>query len=292
VREAAQPNETIRLLHERASVRQFDDRKIEPGVLRAVLEAGAHAPTGGLQPYSIIVIEDDETKRKILELDGGVQKQIVGAPVDLLFCLDMHRNRRWAELEAAPFTAASSFEEWWISFQDTVICAQSIVTAADALGLGTVYIGTVYWYFQELREMFGMPAGVFPVVLLCMGYPRGDRPAPRKKLGIDVVVHNGRYREIPDADLLAALAAKHGGRIEATDERVEGIAKVCRRVGGPVLERKCLDKMRENGYISPVQFIYGLVYCADKGVEGNARYLELLEGAGFDWFKPHALPEG
>jgi FMN reductase [NAD(P)H] len=289
--DSAYANETIRLLHERASVRQFDEREIAPDVLRTVLEAGTHAPTGGLQPYSIIVIEDRETKQRILELDGGVQKQIVEAPVDLLFCLDMNRNRRWADLEAAPFTAASSFEEWWISFQDTVICAQSIVTAADAVGLGSVYIGTVYWYFQELREMLGMPEGVFPIVLLCVGYPRGDRPAPRKKLGAEVVIHEGRYREIPDPDLLAAFAAKHGGRIEATDERVDGIARVCRRVGGAALELKCLDKMRENGYISPVQYIYGLVYCADKGIEGNERYLELLEGAGFDWFKPHPLPE-
>lgn len=290
--DTAFPNEMIRLLHERASVRQFDDRRIEPEVLRTVLEAGTHAPTGGLQPYSIIVIEDDEAKRKVFELDGGVQKQIVEAPVDLLFCLDMHRNQRWADLEAAPFTASSSFEEWWISFQDTIICAQSIVTAADAVGLGSVYIGTVYWYFQELREMFAMPAGVFPVVLLCVGHPKGERPTPRKKLGVDTVVHEGSYREGPDAELVEAFRAKHGGKIEATDERVHAIAEVCRRVGGAALERKCLDKIHENGYISPVQYIYGLIYCADKGVEGNLRYLELLERAGFDWFKPRSLLAG
>ena len=130
------PNETMRLLHERASVRQFDDRPIEPEVLGAVLEAGVHAPTGAMQPYSIIKIQRADAKQRIFELDGCAQKQIVDAPVDLLFCLDMRRNERWANLRAAPFTARSSFEEWWVSFQDTLICAQSICTAADAMGLG------------------------------------------------------------------------------------------------------------------------------------------------------------
>ncbi len=49
------PNKTLRLLCERASCRNFSDRKIEEEILNFVLEAGVHSPTGGnLQPYSII----------------------------------------------------------------------------------------------------------------------------------------------------------------------------------------------------------------------------------------------
>ena len=58
-------------------------------------------------------------------------------------------------VEAAPFTATDSFRMFWISFQDTVICAQNIVTAADSEGLGSVYVGLVLECFIELREMFG-----------------------------------------------------------------------------------------------------------------------------------------
>ena len=77
--------------------------------------------------------------------------------------------------------------------------------------------------------------------------------------------------------------------IRLLHERVEGIARVCRRVGGTELEGKCLDKIRQNGYTSPVQHIYGLIYCADKGVEDDLRYLDLLEraaesvGRGVPW---------
>lgn len=285
----AHENETIRLLHERASVRQFTDRPVEPDVLRTVLEAGVHAPTGGMQPYSIIVVEDAETRQKLYDMDGCDQKQIMNAPVDLVFCLDMHRNARWAELRDAPFTAPASFEEWWVSFQDVVICAQSIVTAADAVGLGSVYIGTVYWYFDKLRELFRMPEGVFPVVLLCMGYPRDERPKPRKKLGVDVVVHHGAYRELPDEELLAAVDEKHGGRIEPTEKRIEAVTRVARRVRGPEFEDRVRASIERQGYINTAQMLYGLAYCADKGVENNPRYLETLEEAGFAWHKPFRM---
>jgi len=287
----AHPNETIRLLHERASVRQFADRPIEPDDLEAVLEAGVHAPTGGMQPCSIIKVEDSDTKQRIFDLDGCGQKQILDAPVDLLFCLDMHRNARWSELRNAPFTATASFEEWWISFQDVIICAQSIVTAADAVGLGSVYVGTVYWYFQELRELFGMPEGVFPVVLLCVGYARDGRPEPRKKLGTDLLVHDGAYQDPTDEALLAAVDEKHGGRVEINERRLEAIGRACRRVGGEELASRVLASIEQQGYINSAQTIYGLAYCADRSVEGNMDYLQTLEHAGFAWHKPFPLNE-
>ena len=115
------PNETLKLLLERASCRSFNDKEIEPEVLEMVLEAGIHAPTGGnLQPYSIIKIEDKEKKLKLAEWFG--QKFIGTAPLDLMFCIDLHRLQRWAELEVAPFSATSSMPHFWISFQDTIIC--------------------------------------------------------------------------------------------------------------------------------------------------------------------------
>ncbi len=284
-------NPTIDLLMNRASVRRFADRPVEPDVLDTIIEAGTHAPTGGLQPYSVIVVEDRETKQHIFELDGVGQKQIVNAPANLVFCVDMRRNARWAELECAPFTATDSFEEWWIAMQDAVIFAQTVTVAAEAVGLGTVYIGTVYWYFDRLRELLELPTGVFPVVLLCVGYPRDERPQPRRKLPAAVVAHRGRYHDPTDDELLAAMTAKHQGIIQATAERIDEIATVSRKVGGVDVERRFRERVTERGHLSPVQFIYGIPYRADHAVEHNDRCLDALATAGFRWFERHsALP--
>ena len=136
------PNDTIKLLLERASCRHFSDEPVAPDTLRWILEAGVHAASGGnLQPFSIIQIQDPDKRQALAQRCG--QGFIGEAPVNLVFCIDLHRLERWARLDVAPFTANHSFRHFWISFQDTIICAQNICTAADAMGLGSVYIGTV-----------------------------------------------------------------------------------------------------------------------------------------------------
>ncbi|HUV31547.1 MAG TPA: nitroreductase family protein [Acidobacteriota bacterium] len=288
--ETEYPNETVRLLLERASCRSFADRKIPPEVLGLVLEAGTRAATGGnLQPFSIIRIEDKAVKETLAELCGN-QPFIATAPVDLLFCLDWHRLQRWAQLELAPFNATASFRHFWISFQDTIIAAQNICTAADALGLGSVYVGTVLECFRQLRDMFELPDGVFPVVLLSLGYPKA-KPSRRRKLPVDVIVHKDKYREIPDRDLVKAFDEKYPElKIEITDQRLTTIEKVCREVHGEDFAKTCLDKIRENGYINAVQRYFGLHYRADQMPADNDAYLELMNEFGFRWFRKYHPP--
>lgn len=278
------PNQTAKLLIERASCRSFSDKKIPPDVLQLVLNAGIHAPTGwNLQPYSIIKIENDETKQKLAEMCG--QGFISQAPVLLLFCIDWHRVQRWASLSVAPFTATRSFRHFWISFQDTILCAQSICLAADSMGLGSVYIGAVIEFLADIRDMFQLPQRVLPVVLLCLGYPT-TRPQPQNKLGVDVVVHAERYREMEDQEIVDAFGEKyHGQELGITPERLETIAKVCRQVHGEEFAGKCLARIHENGYINQAQRDFGLECRADSMLADNETYLELVEEFGFDWFK-------
>ena len=280
------PNQTLKLLIERASCRSFSDKKIAPNVLQLILSAGIHAPTAGnLQPYSIIKIEKGKTKQKLAELCG--QNFIAEASIHLLFCIDLHRIEKWAKLEIAPFTATSSFRHFWTSFQDTIICAQNICTAADSLRLGSVYIGTILEFFTDIRDMFQLPKGVFPVVLLCLGYPK-TRPQPRKKLDVQVIVHAERYNEMGDQKLVDAFNEKYLGlKVEITEERLQTISEVCREVHGEEFAKKCVDKIRENGYINPVQRYFGLHYRADLMPKDNDTYVGLMEEFGFNWFKKY-----
>ncbi len=281
------PNETMRLLLERGSCRYFLDKKIPPDDLNLILEAGIRAPTGGnLQPYSIIKIENDDSKRKLTELCGD-QQFIAHAPVNLMFCIDWHRIRRWAELEIAPFTATSSFRHFWISFQDTIIAAQNICTAADAMGLGSVYVGTVLECFREIRELLGLPDGVFPVVLLSLGYPK-IKPPIKKKLTNKMIVHSETYRIASDRELLAAFNDKYPDwKKDITPERLETIESVCRTVHGAKFAERCIAQIIEQGYINVVQNYFGLHYRADELPQRNDEFLKIMEEFGFRWFKEY-----
>jgi nitroreductase len=262
------------------------DKKIPSDVLRLVLEAGTHgASAGNLQPYSILRVEDEEIKRKLAE---KCEQNFIGkAPLLLLFCLDFHRNDRWASLEAAPYTATSSFRHFWVGLQDVVICAQNICTAADSMGLGSVYIGTVIDFPTDIQAMFKLPKGVFPVVLLCLGYPK-TRPKSRNKLDTDVVVHLERYRELGDEELLQVYNEKYRGeRIAISEERLNTVLKVCREVHGEEFAKKCADRIKKNGYINRAQYQFGLHYRADVMPKGNDEYMRLMKEFGFTCFKKY-----
>jgi nitroreductase len=278
------PNETMRVLIERASCRSFADKKIPPDVLNLILEAGNRAATGGnLQPYSIIKVENDDTKRTLARLCED-QDFIITAPVNLIFCIDFHRLRRWAELESAPFSATDSFRHFWISFQDTIIAAQNICTAADSMGLGSVYVGTTIDCPRELKQLLALPDSVFPVVLLSLGYPK-VRPSPRKKLGIKTLVHDEKYHVPSDKDLLAAFNTQYPDwKKEITEDRMEMFEMVCRTVHGESFAQCCLDAIRQKGYINAVQNYFGLHYRADLMPQGTEEYLKIMEECGFGWF--------
>jgi nitroreductase len=284
-------NETIRLLIERSSCRSFSDKKIPDDVLATILDAGIHAASGGnLQPFSIIKITDEFAKSELARLNED-QLFIKTAPVNLLFCIDWRRIIRWTSLSHAPCSAQNSFRHFWISFQDTIIAAQNICTAADALGLGSVYVGTVLECFRETKTLLKIPDGVFPVVLLSLGYPK-FRPAPKKKLSREAIVHDGFYRDLPDPELLAAFEAKYPDwKMEITPEKLEQIAKVCKTVNGNAFAETCIASIKKQGYINAAQNYFGLHYCADEMPKRNDEFLAIIKEFGFGWFEPFKAAE-
>lgn len=280
----AYPNKTMELLYERASCRSFGEEPIPDETLDVVLAAAAHAATGGnLQPYSIIKVLDSEVRQRLMALCGD-QPFIGQAPVSLVFCIDFRRLERWAALEKAPFSARRAFRHFWISFQDVVICAQTMCTAANAMGLGAVYVGTVLECLEELRDLLKLPKGVFPVVMVCLGYPRGQL-VPKRKLGVDVVVHDEVYREMTDEELLRAYDEKYGGQtFEATPERVDSIAQACREVHGDDYAEEFLARVRRDGHLNTAQRVFGLNYPADEMPRRNRCIMSAARNAGLDWF--------
>jgi len=276
---------TLEVLTHRGSCRQFLDRPIPEELLEQVLTAGIRAPSGGnLQPFAIIRVERPEIKERLAKLCTN-QQFIASAPVNLLFCMDWRRLERWAALSHAPFAAHRSFRHFWISFQDTVIAAHSICVAADAVGLGSVYVGTVIDCPAELKTMFKLPPRVFPVVLLCLGY-RADPVTPRPKLDLEAIVSRETYRELEDGALADVYARKYADvRVEASQEHLSRIEEVCRNVHGADFAARCLRQIEKAGWINAAQRYFGLHYRADRMSESNLPYRQTMQAFGFDWLE-------
>ncbi|MFD3155891.1 nitroreductase family protein [Haloimpatiens sp. FM7330] len=283
-------NETMKLLYERASCRVFKDVQIPDDVLSEVLEAGLHAATGGnLQPYAIIKIKENETKKRLVD-ECDMQKLVQNAPVNLLFCIDWRRIGRWAEACNAPFVAAKSYRHFWIALQDTVICAQNICTAADSVGLGSVYIGTVESCFMELKSILNLPEGVFPVVLVSMGYPK-KYPSPAKKLGIEALVHEERYNDLPIDKIKQLHDEKYNHkRLPLSESNLSQIREVASDIGGKKYAEEMINKTQEQGYVNMAQRYFGLHYKANWSCIGNKDFIETLLSYGFTWINGKDFP--
>jgi len=277
-------NETLKILFERSSVRIFLSRKVPENVLKRVIEAGLHsASAGNLQPYSIIKVEDEERKKLLAEL--CLQKFISKAPVLLVFCLDFHRLERWANLSSAPFTAAKSFRHFWVAFIDVSICAQTICTAAESFGLGSVYIGTIIESAERVRDVLKLPEKVFPIILVCLGYP-SVRPKPQKKLGYNIIVSNEEYREPSDEELLKAFNEKYDRiKVKVNEERLKLAEEVYRNLLGEEPAKIFCEKIRASGYFNPAQYYFLLHYHADLMCRDNELFVKMLENAGLKFFK-------
>lgn len=75
---------------------------------------------------------------------------------------------------------------------DSAIMAQNLLVAAESLGLGGVYLGSVRNDINRLSELLQLPAGVVLMFGMALGYPDQD-PAMRPRLPVELVVSTNKF---------------------------------------------------------------------------------------------------
>ncbi|MGE5347766.1 MAG: nitroreductase family protein, partial [Actinomycetota bacterium] len=79
----------------RRTIRKYEPRDIEEGLLKRLLTAGTRtSTTGNMQVYSIIVTRDAGMKKRLAPAHFN-QPMVTEAPVLLTFCADFNRFSKW-----------------------------------------------------------------------------------------------------------------------------------------------------------------------------------------------------
>ncbi len=194
-------NSTLELIHAHGSVRRYKPDPVPASVIERIVAAAQRASTSSnLQIYSVVVTTDGEQRAAIAEVAGG-QKHILQAPVFLTWCADRYRLERACQLRGYEHNA-EMIENFLVAAVDVAIAAQNAALAAESLGLGICYIGSIRNNPARVIEMLNLPQHVFPITGMTLGYPEHP-PRIRPRLSQDAILHWGEYQHDQDAALQA-----------------------------------------------------------------------------------------
>lgn len=218
------------------SVRHFVRDALPEHTLETLVAAAQSAPTSSnLQTWSVIAVESQERREALANLVGP-QKHLAVAPLVLVFLADLSRIQRLGQAQGRDPVGLHYLDTFLMGVIDAALAAQNAVVAAEAMGLGTVYVGGMRNQPEEVAKVLGTPPNVFPVFGLVVGRPDPAKPAAIKpRLPQSAVLHREQYQLPADQsqeigkynEALRQFMRTHGMR------EVDWSAQVVERLGSP-----------------------------------------------------------
>jgi len=190
--------EFLTLIRERRSIRRYEARSVPRETINQLLTTATWAPSAhNRQPWRFVVIETDETKRRLATAMGerlrrdliadGVPAEaierdaarsyarVTGAPLLILVCLTM------ADMDAYPDERRQRHEAT-MAAQSTAMAGQNLLLAAHALGLGACWLCAPLFCADAVRETLALPTDWQPQGLITAGYPSETKEKTRAPL--------------------------------------------------------------------------------------------------------------
>jgi len=191
---------TIEILLAHRSIRKFTEESVSPEVLQQILRAACNGSTmGNMQLFSIIVTQD-KAKMNAMAPAHFHQPMATNAPLMLTFCADFHRFDRYCECRQVPTDAYHNSQAYQWALTDALIAAQNACVAAESLGLGFCWLGTITYNVPQFIEAFQLPYHVMPAACVVFGYP-DQQPPLTDKLPIEALIHQEVYRDYSDQQI-------------------------------------------------------------------------------------------
>lgn len=206
---------TIETLLNHRSVRKYTGEPISNEMLQAILEAGRAVSTSSfLQATSIIRVVDGVKRTQLRQISCNMSEAdynqaladgerlghgyVESCAEYLIFCMDAKRHNQLADVQT------DWTEVTLIGAIDAALMAQNVLAAAESLGLGGVFIGSLRNNIERAGEILGCPKHVVPLFGLCLGHPDWEskiNQSQRPRLPLDVLVSTDAYQEADEAAL-------------------------------------------------------------------------------------------
>ena len=192
------PNNLNDLLKRRRMVRNYQERTVDPEMIKSILEQSRRSPSAGhSQGVSYVVLTQAERRRDVAALAGepayaerGFPPWLSRAPVHIVLCVDPEAyHARYADSDKS---AARSSREWPVPYWhvDAGASLMLLLLTAVERGLAAGFLGI--HNLPGLQSLLGLPASVEVIGLVTLGYAAPDRRSASLDRGwkaLDQVVH-------------------------------------------------------------------------------------------------------
>ena len=245
-------NETIARQLNHRTIRAFTDQPVADATMATLFAVMNRTATStGMQAYSVIRVQDPVKRQALAAICR--QTYIASVPQLAVFLVDVYRNRRIAASLGCHHPAARDMDRFFQGFTDAALAAQNLVVAAESLGLGTLFFGSLLNDPDQVIQLLDLPELTFPVVGVGLGYP-AQNPQLKPRLPLNLKIFTDRYdTSEPDPNL-----------IEAYDR-----------------EMQAYYDLRDNGRRSDT-FSRQVVTRLTQSLDKRARILQSVKRQGFD----------
>ena len=184
-------NELMQTILHRRAIRRFEEKQIEETALQQILQAGLYAPgAGGRQGVLFAVCQDREVNEKLGKIKRANSHPRMATAGNYISrqqpSIADDPNLKNAFYDAPTVITLFAPKNFLFSGEDCAAAAENMMLMADALGIGSCYIGEGWTAFddpfgQEVLRRWNILPDYYAVMQLLLGYPRAGDPHPTPK---------------------------------------------------------------------------------------------------------------
>lgn len=112
-----------------------------------------------------------------------------------IFVADLYRNSRIRAEQGISSEALGSINLFLTALEDALLAAQNVVVAAESMGLGTVYLGSILADPRTVVKALELPELTFPIVGLLVGHP-DQEPGQKPRMPRSVMTAQNTYPRV------------------------------------------------------------------------------------------------
>lgn len=168
----------MEIVKKRRSVRKYKKQAIPDRIIMEIIECARLAPSAkNLQEWKFIVVKDEETKKKLVDVAKG--QRFVGEAYAVIAGVATYT--KYVMTNGVP-----------AHYVDVAIAMEHISLSAAEKGIGTCWIGA--FYQDKAKEILKVPDDCEVVALMTLGYPAEEmKPQEKNRKKLEEIICWERY---------------------------------------------------------------------------------------------------